>query len=909
MQQRIKWVGNGRGVRSALGCLFGCGLLATPLACGDDSHPPKQAPPTEICADDSACETGRCDPRQGCVACLFDHDCATGERCDDRACREVTPCNAEGDCAGAGYPVCDLVAGECVACLDDSDCGGTAHCVDQRCEAYDACSADDDCTEGVCDPSVGECVECTETADCDGERACVGKRCVTPCARERDCSSEVPVCGPAGYCVECAVHAHCPGVYHCAEGRCTLDVCEDAESRCEVAGHGIETCAASGSGFVATACASRQSCTDTSGEPECAEWMCEPETARCNTNATAVELCSADGLAVASRMSCAEGEETCVAGECVTLVCARDEFFCQDGDLYRCSDDGIERELERSCSLDERCDAIEATCVPLVCPPNLLVCDADTVRTCNEDGTGYTGDSVVCDETQACFDGACLPRVCVGDYLCDGEDSRRCVDGGTRLELDEHCSLDASEPTYCNPDTGRCELVGCDPSQPVCTGNIATVCADDGSAPVAGGIDCEDLDEVCFEGACLPELCTEEYVCDEADLYRCEDNGSALRLSGECGRPELCDASAGICLPEVCTPGDPICNGSIATLCDETGAGYEPGGTDCTDSDQACDDGACADIVCPSAEYLCIDGDVHLCNLSGTASEFVADCGTGEHCTPGVANCEPNACSPGAAVCNGTIATTCRLDGSGPKSGGTDCATTSETCRLGACQPLICTPNARFCEGGHIRVCNTTGTASAPYDTCSPGEYCDDSTTASCRPQRCTPNAPACSAESLATCNADGSGYATTTTDCSLTDSVCDLVNGCSASALDIVGSAAISSVNPMPTLHLTVLEVLTPRTLTELRAYFAVSIDTEVVWIVYEAVENRGTYVKLFERAGTATAGAATSTTLGRSRCRLSWDTTMRSACSFQGRTQSSRARTRRCRSVLRPSWDRAER
>jgi hypothetical protein len=55
------------------------------------------------------------------------------------------------------------------------------------------------------------------------------------------------------------------------------------------------------------------------------------------------------------------------------------------------------------------------------------------------------------------------------------------------------------------------------------------------------------------------------------------------------------------------------------------------------------------------------------------------------------------------------------------------------------------------------------------------------------------------------------------------------------------------------------VLEVLTPRTLTEIRSYFAVTADTDVVWVVYEALESRGTYTKIFEASGTATAGSAT--------------------------------------------------
>lgn len=83
--------------------------------------------------------------------------------------------------------------------------------------------------------------------------------------------------------------------------------------------------------------------------------------------------------------------------------------------------------------------------------------------------------------------------------------------------------------------------------------------------------------------------------------------------------------------------------------------------------------------------------------------------------------------------------------------------------------------------------------------------------------------------------------------------------HGCTASATDTVGSAELSNENPMPTLHLTVIEVLTPRTLIEIRSYFAVPTDTDVVWVVYEALESSGTYHQVFELAGTVTGGAAT--------------------------------------------------
>lgn len=862
MQRLMKWAGPGRKMRSTLGLrlVLGCWVAIAPMACGEDRPPPKDPPAEEVCAVDGDCDTGRCDPRQGCVECLFDHDCGSGERCDARACRKVTRCEDPSDCSGASYPVCDLNAGECVACLEAADCGGTAHCIDRRCEAYEACRSNGDCAEGVCDTLFGTCVECLDSADCSTERACVDQQCVTPCARERDCPTDTPVCGPAGYCVECAVHAHCPEVYHCAEGSCALDVCENTETRCQSDARGLETCVTSGSGFVGTACDARQSCTSRSGEPECADWVCEPESQRCDESGERVELCAADGLEVSSSTDCAERDEVCSRGACVKAACQRGQVSCQSGALYRCSDDGTTRELERTCSTDERCDAVEGECVPLVCVPDRLACDGDSVRACNDDGTAFVGEASPCAATmEACFDGACLPRVCIGDYLCDGEESRRCVDGGTRLEFAERCSLEDATPTSCNPETGRCEPVGCDPSQPLCSGNFATVCADDGSGPVSGGIDCENLDEVCFEGACLPERCTDEYVCQQGDLYRCEDNGTTLRLSGECGRPELCDAEAGLCLPEVCTPGDPICNGTIATTCDETGAGYEPGGTDCAESDQACHSGACAPIVCAASEHICVGGDVHLCNPSGTASERVADCGTGEHCQPGVATCAPNTCSPGAAMCVGTIATTCREDGSGPHAGGTDCAETAEACRLGACEPPVCTPNARFCSDGHVRLCNGSGSASAPYDDCVAGEYCDETTTATCRPQRCAPDDMACSGEVLAVCNDDGSGYVMLGANCATDGYLCDLASGCIASASDVVGSDALSSENPMPTLHLMVLEVLTPRTLTEIRSYFAVNADTTVVWLVYESLERTGSYERLLEHSAMAPTGAAT--------------------------------------------------
>lgn len=829
------------------------------FACGgEDSSEPAAPGAAAVCDVDVDCEGGRCDPLRGCVACLFDHDCADGQRCDARECRDVIRCEGTSDCRDTLTPVCDEASETCVACLEDADCPGAAHCVAWRCEPYSACATTAECAEGVCDANRGECVECVSSNDCSGSATCLANRCATPCRSEKDCSPTAPFCGPQGYCVECATHAHCPEVYHCAAGRCELDVCEGVAKRCDVAHRAIETCAANGSGFLPTACDASQSCTAESGEPTCVDWVCEPESEVCDDDARYLELCAADGLSVARRIDCADSDEVCVNGECATRTCAPDEYSCENGDLYRCSGDGTLKELAKNCDNDELCSEAEADCIPLSCQPGAPTCDGDELRRCNDRGTGLTGNAERCKRDEACFDGACLERICASDYECDRDVSLQCVDNGTRLVEVERCAPLGELPTYCNPDSGRCETVGCDPSQPICSGDLATVCADDGSGPVAGGVDCTVLEKACFAGTCQPVVCTDEFDCQEGDLYRCEDNGTALRLQGECGRPALCDAEHGTCLAEVCTPGEPVCNGTIATTCDETGAGYEPDGIDCATDDKGCFEGTCQPRVCDADEYFCSEGDVWLCDATSTQSALADDCDFSEHCVPRQATCIANTCSPGAAVCDGTVATVCRSDGSGPEPGGMDCSASNRACRLGICQPLICQPNQRFCHEGNVRLCDATGTASGPYDACLPEEYCDDTAPARCRADLCAANAAACSGERLATCNGDGSGYSDVQDDCAESGLVCTLAGTCASSATDTLGGIDLYAQNPGATLELTALEVLTPRTIIGLEAYFAVSTETEVVWLVYKSSVSTGVYTKLFEFTTTASAGLA---------------------------------------------------
>jgi len=830
------------------------------LSCGSDGDKPVPPPArgtTLLCKTDAQCDKGRCDPLRGCVECLFDHDCSDGESCRDRECQAIVPCDGAADCTDSLAPVCSDASKTCVACVVDGDCPGTAHCTDNECKAYEPCQSKKDCNSGVCDASRGECVECVAAADCGRGGLCVAAKCETACHAEKDCSGKTPVCGPEGYCVECATHAHCPDVYFCAAGSCQLDVCEAGDARCATSGRAVESCNASGSGFTAKPCDARQSCSAVDSAPTCEDWTCDPESEACSSDAHSVELCAADGLSVAGHTACAS-DEVCIEAACTPKVCKPKKYTCDGGDLYRCSADGTANEVVERCKSNALCDAADGQCVPLVCEPGMPACDGDSVRGCNDDGTAFVGRAEACGDGEACFDGACLERVCLADFECNGNTSYACLDNGTRLDAAERCDPQGSPSTFCNADTGRCETVGCDASQPLCSGDFATVCADDGSGPVDGGVDCTLTDQACFNGSCAPVVCKDQYVCQGSDLYGCEDHGTALNLLGECGRPELCSDVAGVCLIEVCTPGDPVCNDTIATLCDDTGAGYEPDGTDCADTGEGCYQGSCAPLICTPSAYYCADGDVHHCDGSGTQSVVADACLDGEHCVAGESLCEPNSCSPNAQVCNGTVATTCDADGSGPLAGGTNCATTGQACSLGQCVPLVCTPSERFCQGGHVRLCNDSGTASGPYDDCLASEYCDDSDVARCRADRCAPNGAACSGEALAVCNDDGSGYASTGADCAQSAKVCTLA-GCSTTATDLLGGTDLSAIDPMATLYLTALEVLTPRTIIGLDAYLGVSTDTDLVWVIYDSATSTGNYEKLFELTTTATAGAAT--------------------------------------------------
>jgi hypothetical protein len=217
------------------------------------------------------------------------------------------------------------------------------------------------------------------------------------------------------------------------------------------------------------------------------------------------------------------------------------------------------------------------------------------------------------------------------------------------------------------------------------------------------------------------------------------------------------------CHLPICTPGAPVCNGQMATICNADGTEGEPGGTSCSDQGKFCHLGVCRE--CWPTTYFCSAGIVRHCSADGSSSTLSTTCTSSQYCDGVTGSCKPQVCKPSQPVCNGDVATTCKADGSGTVSGGTSCKDAGKSCQQGACVALACSPGLDFCSEGAIRHCADDGKNSTLTSSCTVSKYCDGAT-ATCRPRACTPGRPVCLGEWPTTCNADGSGYLAGKTQC-----------------------------------------------------------------------------------------------------------------------------------------------
>jgi hypothetical protein len=364
------------------------------------------------------------------------------------------------------------------------------------------------------------------------------------------------------------------------------------------------------------------------------------------------------------------------------------------------------------------------------------------------------------EDGQLCHLAQCKPKVCEpGSSFCQGTEIRECTANGTESTLRSACGFGQ----YCDEKTVACAFQTCTPNAALCDGDIATTCDALGAGPAPNGTDCADNEQTCYGGECRDVICTGAF-CQDGNAWSCVDEGTAAQLNETCSVSEYC--VDGYCHFDKCTAGQAVCSAGIATTCNADGSGVEAGGTDCSATGKICENGVCVPKVCNPSTYYCSGGNPQLCNSTGTAASRQTDtCAPSEYCKTGEYYCQYDICTAGAKLCNGSVATTCNAEGSGPAANGTDCAATGKVCHEGTCLPKVCNPNEYFCQSGNSYLCGSTGATSSLNDTCLASEYCKVGSYY-CPADACTASTPTCNGDNLSTCAADGSGPADAGTSC-----------------------------------------------------------------------------------------------------------------------------------------------
>ncbi|RYZ08005.1 MAG: hypothetical protein EOO73_09930 [Myxococcales bacterium] len=293
-----------------------------------------------------------------------------------------------------------------------------------------------------------------------------------------------------------------------------------------------------------------------------------------------------------------------------------------------------------------------------------------------------------------------------------------------------------------------------------CDGLNVKVCNEDGTAETIQATCLPS--QSCSDGACRETACVPNTrFCKDGSVWRCDSTGGGSTLAQSCAGGLFCRDADGdaTCSAQACFASEPLCNGSVATVCQATGAGPRPGGTDCSETGQACYQGECRDVSCTAGMKVCQHDDVYLCAQNGTDTSLLADCRDDEVCDPAMGACRAKVCDPGKSACDGSRVTTCNEYGSAWLSTSTDCGATGNVCASGSCKKQVCSPNRSFCNDGAVYSCDSTGSLSTLSETCNPQWYhcAEYSSYAYCASNQCHAGDVFCDGNVIKTCAADGS--------------------------------------------------------------------------------------------------------------------------------------------------------
>lgn len=344
----------------------------------------------------------------------------------------------------------------------------------------DVCSAS--CGQKVCGPNGcgGNCGLCEfQLETCTDEGLCEP----TPCESTKDCPGNLLCAKDSGKCVVCV------GDEDCSEGK---------------------------------TCGADHECHDQ--YPCQSDLDCKAYGLVCDKDA---ELC----VECLSLVDC-ESKQHCKDSYCLDDVCVAGESKCEDGQVLACTD-GSGWVVEQVCGAAQYCE--EAACHD-GCEPGVVWCEGDVYKVCADDGKSVQYEEDCAAKDQHCFDGACIPTICVADstFCVDDDTAAACANDGMSFS-------EADCPAEHSCSEGSCLAWACTPGMAMCVEEIATFCDSIGLGPVeGGGLDCVQQGQTCKDGECVS--C--QPLCDGKE---CGEDGCGGSC-GECADGQVC--ISGQCPPE-----------------------------------------------------------------------------------------------------------------------------------------------------------------------------------------------------------------------------------------------------------------------------------------------------------------------------------------------------------------------
>ena len=676
--------------------------------------------------------------------------------------------------------------------------------------------------------------------------------CLLIAAATWSCSSDEPSAPTAQVQSGCSTDADCAIGQRCDFGECwtpiecqaTSDCLDGSRSVCDGVAHECVQCLADGD------CAAGEACTN---ERRCAAPICEPSPRRCSADGLRIEQCAADGRSSRVLEQCSDGQ-VCRDAQCEEIACEPGRAFCKGGHVYECAADGRTSAESAHCAAGFYCDSNSASCRPRQCTPGEMSCVDDGIARCKGDGSGY-GSVTACGDAQRCDSGACVDIGCLpGSRACRGASTViGCNESGTQSFVLTQCG--SSSHCVQGEMTASCSNDPCAPSSLACAGNLLTQCSADGAGYESGGTDCGASGKVCVSGACVPKLCESGSLsCQQGSVYLCTDNGSARKPFKACLAGSYCDGPSASCKPQACVPGTLGCTGSSVATCSSDGSGFLASGTiDCGTSGQVCDGGACKAVSCSPNTQFCKNGDPYTCSASGTSATLLADCNDAtQHCVKSgnSAFCAADVCTAGSTNCFGKTLAQCNAEGSAYSST-TVCA---EMCQSGACVSGSCVPGKYACLDGDSMLCSASGFNQLSMQ-CK-GPFSCSSATGKCSFAACNAGLATCLGDVPGTCDALGAVETSVGTSCAASGKVC-AAGACVASTIDQTSGALDSLPHVFSDLLVgSYVYVTSPRTLTNIQAYFLTSSFDTTRWLVYVSDQQTGPYVPAFDRLQPANTG-----------------------------------------------------